>query len=433
MKRDCWYAIHLCMLMVSGLLVSGCGDDGRRTVVDAWSQSDTGLIATDVSSAATTDAFRPDAKDASPIGANDSSANATDANDAQSPDLLLPAEEVGRDLATPAVDSFPDPAIAGDAAIDRGRLDAHTVDVGRDGPGIASDGGTDAAAGIDVRDAKFYDGGSLDQSASTMQGPFKQISTFDGYVCGVRVDGALLCWGYPYISAEWPVSPLSGSFEQVSVGNAGACALRSDGRLACWGLPGSTGLLGNVPSGTFSQVSVGTVACAIRGDGTLACWGDNPILINAPVGTFSQLSVGSHVACALRANGSVACWADSYFLKPSAVEVMNDMPPGSFAAISVGLTPCAIGTDSTAVCLVFFSNPPVLMPFDKYLNSTESTLGTARQVASATDLCVLRTDGTLSCSLDQSPPSGTFVQVACGSGYACAIATDQSVRCWGDL
>ena len=73
------------------------------------------------------------------------------------------------------------------------------------------------------------------------------------------------------------------------------------------------------------------------------------------------------------------------------------------------------------------------MTFDRYINSKESTEGEAKQVSSSVDLCVLRKDGTISCGLDVPAPPGVFSQVACYDRYACAVAIDQSVSCWGEF
>jgi alpha-tubulin suppressor-like RCC1 family protein len=60
----------------------------------------------------------------------------------------------------------------------------------------------------------------------------------------------------------------------VSAGVAHACGLKIDGAIACWGSNGYS--KATPPSGTFTFVSAGyDHTCAVRTEGSVTCWGDN--------------------------------------------------------------------------------------------------------------------------------------------------------------
>ena len=101
------------------------------------------------------------------------------------------------------------------------------------------------------------------------------------YLCGVRIDGTLLCQGnHQTGKIETP----GGLFKSVSAGSTHACGVRVDGTVACWGThedayEGDTSQL-TPPAGRFRSVSVGgrwnhgsEFSCGIRIGGTLTCWG----------------------------------------------------------------------------------------------------------------------------------------------------------------
>ena len=81
---------------------------------------------------------------------------------------------------------------------------------------------------------------------------FDSISAGAWHTCGVRTDGAVVCWGdNNYGKSDAP----GGSFASVSAGSQHSCGVRSDGAAVCLG-SNSDGQ-SDPPSGSFTAVSAG--------------------------------------------------------------------------------------------------------------------------------------------------------------------------------
>jgi hypothetical protein len=246
----------------------------------------------------------------------------------------------------------------------------------------------------------------------------KQVSAGLGQVCGIRLDGTLVCWG--------GAAPPGGTFTQVSAGgffsyfggSAHACGIKSDGTVACWGDNGS-GQAAPL-AGTFTQISAnGSHACGVRTDGTVACWGANSQgQSSPPSGTFVQVSAGGAHTCAVRSNNTVACWGLNSSGEASP-------PGGTFTQVSAGQHhTCGVRTDGAIACWGTNgsgqSSPPV---------------GTFTQVSAGLwHTCGLRRDGLLACwgaSLagEATPPAGTFVEVSANALLTCGQRSDGSLEC----
>jgi len=113
--------------------------------------------------------------------------------------------------------------------------------------------------------------------ANARGGAFEQISAGYDSTCGLRVGGAVVCWGSNAGGKATPPDGLLAS--SVVVGRHGACAVSlADRSLACWGA-----VPGGVPAGEFTDVALDleaaysdlrtNSACAVRVDGTAICWG----------------------------------------------------------------------------------------------------------------------------------------------------------------
>ncbi len=157
-------------------------------------------------------------------------------------------------------------------------------------------------------------------------GHFRGVDVGIRHTCAVRKSGELVCWG-DNVQAHLEIP--DGRFNSVSVGNGGTCALRDSGEVACWG---DRALEDEVPTGTFSAVSVGhdqmhrAVACAIRKSGELVCWGGDPPWgwATSPEpeweGRYSSVNLGGNgKGCAVRFSGEAMCWYQSALLGPAIV------------------------------------------------------------------------------------------------------------------
>ena len=224
---------------------------------------------------------------------------------------------------------------------------------------------------------------------------FKSVSVGAGYTCAISDNDALECWGSSHFGLD---NPPDGEYAQVSAGNSliciskvdgnntstrcgpgiHACALSTDGDVTCWG-DLSLGQR-QVPPGKYLRLSAGGAhSCGLRTDFTIACWGYNAQgQAIAPSGTFTSVSAGGAHSCAIRDGGSMECWG------------------GDASTASSGWT-CRVDSQGNANC------------------ESEATVGSVEV------------------PLQVMAPEGTFKAVASGSYHSCAIRTDGSLHCWGDL
>ena len=88
--------------------------------------------------------------------------------------------------------------------------------------------------------------------------------------CAVRTDRSLACWGNDQFGQTHAPD---GRFEQVAVGSEFVCGLRMSGAIVCWGNL-SVPSVGLPPSGRFLQLSVGqSDGCGFRADRTAGAGG----------------------------------------------------------------------------------------------------------------------------------------------------------------
>lgn len=185
----------------------------------------------------------------------------------------------------------------------------------------------------------------LAPSPISVPGAFRQVSVGQGHACAVAEGGELYCWGR---NAGGQVGLLGGAVQvrtpgrvdegarylRVAAGQSHSCGVRSDGALLCWGSE-SEGQLGlGLPEGERSDVPrqvEGTGysdvqanwfhTCALRGS-RLFCWGRNlegQLGIGNTMGlgreapaelvgaSFTAFTTGQFHTCALRDDG-VFCW-----------------------------------------------------------------------------------------------------------------------------
>ena len=209
-------------------------------------------------------------------------------------------------------------------------------------------------------------------------------------------------------TASGETEGLDEGFTSVSVGLAFLCGLRTDGTIDCWGSDWH-GQISNVPEGKFTQLDAGGEhACALRTNGTIECWGDRTampgggIAVTPPAGEFSSVSAGFGFVCGLRSDHTVVCW-------PGFIE-QNDQsqgPIGDFESVSASLRQaCGIRTDGTVAC---WAHPW------SFSNGQWHTSSYNRPA----DV------------IDFPSPSGRYSQVPKSSSHACALRTDGVIECWG--
>jgi len=222
------------------------------------------------------------------------------------------------------------------------------------------------------------DGGDGDLASGPWCGGFLATGPASG--CGIRPDGATICWGK---NEDGQADPPIGAWVDLGVGEKHACALDGDGEITCWGSADDGRL--DAPAGPWVELDVGFGhACALDAQGSISCWGVDQLgSTEAPDGPFAQLDVGRISSCALDAEGAITCWG-------------------------------VLG-----------------------LEEAPTSAGWTRVAAGMRHGCALDAAGSITCwgrewtGLGREP-DGTFVDVVAGGVHACGLRNDSVAVCWGD-
>ena len=212
---------------------------------------------------------------------------------------------------------------------------------------------------------------------------FTQITTGKNHACGLRENGAILCWGHDYGNLD---APAQTDFRQISAGLNFSCALRQNAAIACWG--DNSYRQADPPQGSFSEIATGARhACALSQSAPtkLICWGQDfpngaeTLPLNAPI---SDIQSGPGFTCGLTPQADMACVEMS--------QRLTEITPGPFTRLGVGLG----------------------------------------------HVCALRQDGSALCQGDNSqrqanPPTTQFAQISAGWNHSCGITRENRIECWG--
>jgi alpha-tubulin suppressor-like RCC1 family protein len=235
-----------------------------------------------------------------------------------------------------------------------------------------------------------------------------QVSTGDGYSCGVLSNGNGYCWGQNSADGKLgdgttdsgtdsalnhdndrtePTLVLGGlEFDMIEAGFYHTCGLTTAGKAYCWGSNGA-GHLGN---GTSSPSAT-------------------PVAVNGTY-TFVDISLGANHACALDTSGDVYCWGSNqngqlglgansaqYSLVPQRV------PNLQFSSITTGAAhSCGISQAGDAYCW---------------------GAGGAGQVGDGNG-----TDQRAPVQLDSTEQ---FTVIVAGWNHTCGVTSNAHVYCWG--
>lgn len=303
---------------------------------------------------------------------------------------------------------------------------------------------------------------------------WKQVVAGAKHNCGIASDGQVYCWGYnlygqlgnnSVVQSKTPVAIVTAGTEMagltaksISAGDSDTCVVASDGNAYCWGL-NDRGQLGNsdtgvnssvpvlvhdgaIPSGlTIISISVGRFhTCAIASDNNAYCWGrgtngqlGNTASLDSPVPvqvtntgallnkTIKSISSSEARTCAIASDNNAYCWGwDGYgglgndaaianSNVPVQVETTGVLSGKTIISISSGTYfACAIASDSQAYC---------------WGRNDYGQLGNVIATQSPVPVQVTTTS---------TPMVGqTFLSVAAGNNFTCAIASDNQVYCWG--
>lgn len=310
---------------------------------------------------------------------------------------------------------------------------------------------------------------SGDWHPAWLSGPsFVAASAGDDFTCGLDADGRAYCWG----GNAWgqlgdgsradratpnPVNTTLRFFE-VSAGGNTACGLVPDGRAFCWGR-GEYGVLGDgidtlgharmVPNAVrtdhrFTHVDLGfRRACAIGTDGNTYCWGVNGPTAGAAVAAASSAAdttcINTYDAQALHCASPIVVGAGHQLVSIAAGDASDCGIDATGVGYCWGLSQWGtLGDGDTSAPPQRF---PVRISIDRSLVAV---------TGGSLFMCALATDQTVWCWGNNfrgtlgigSTSGGSFVPVAVVGGlhfaelssggiHTCGIATDESVYCWG--
>jgi alpha-tubulin suppressor-like RCC1 family protein len=331
--------------------------------------------------------------------------------------------------------------------------------------------------------------GALTNAVALSSGPSWACAVLSGGTVQCTGDNSLGELGNGTTNSSSTPVAVTGLTGAISV--SGACALLADGAVECWG-DNTLGGLGNgattgpdtccVDAGPAepctseacsltpvavtglagaTAISAGQdFACALLSGGTVECWGDGqygelgngsttgpdnctdgpcattPAAVNGLTGV-TAISVGQYSACAVVSGGTVQCWGDNQYGE------LGDGADTGPQTCCVGVSPYGPGCGGTFPC----SSTPVAV--------TGLTGVTAISVG-VLSACAVLSGGTVQCWGDNQwgelgsttgpdkcadgPCATTPVAVAglneatavsVGNGFACALLSGGSVRCWG--
>ena len=262
------------------------------------------------------------------------------------------------------------------------------------------------------------------------EGSFVAVSLGGGHACALRVDASVVCWGdNEFGEADAP----AGGFVYVDVGEIWgrpvSCGVRVGGSVVCWGV-GEFGHLEVPQQGVFTKVFAGS-GCGLRDDGDFVCWAEarhrEALWADVPAGRFVELSLGEIYGCARRAEGSVLCWRlDSSPRAPTPGGVVwpdrVQLPVEDFVSVSVGRKR-GDTNDVERVCGLHAGGSVSCWPLYTYGKGSKEY---AEQVVA---------DATLPSEVQEAgvgdPFAGPYVDLAMNRHGQCGLRDNGEAVCWG--
>ncbi len=244
--------------------------------------------------------------------------------------------------------------------------------------------------------------------------PWDHLALGDGFTCGLRTDGDLVCVGTGPGATDAP----SGVFTDVAAEGGLACALTDQGVRTCWGQDSDDRL-------PDTDADADTLAVGPEG----VCWSDGATVQCS--GDLSGLApVGGPWTALLSVPGRV-CGLDDAGLACDGATLCGDLPDPTEAVDLIG--------DDTFTCVRTASGRlrcdgcagPGLdgAPDDPRIGVLDAHVGTG-------GACAVTGTGIVSCwdalpGIAATPPLDRPGRVRVGTDHACAIDADAVIHCWG--
>lgn len=265
---------------------------------------------------------------------------------------------------------------------------------------------------------------------------YHQVSKGIDHVCGIQGDDRkIVCWGH--VTPEIDFDPDENQdFIEVKLRGNHSCALKEDGRIFCWGIDSHGQILGPENSAEiYSQVEINNqTTCGLRNTGVIDCWGNNNSNIRdghpdhlTENTDYIDLTIGNDHICALKANGKVFCWGDNSYNQLDIALAPEDQ---NYIDISTATyETCALSREGRIDCWgqSFFSEENEENFLEPNLNYDFLTT----MIAS----CAIKNGFATCWNSTPNPPEslqGQFHQITTTWGGACGIWGNQrKVVCWG--
>lgn len=330
----------------------------------------------------------------------------------------------------------------------------------------------------------FYQLGNTKKKSAQMPSSVKDvgfavdITSGESHSCAQLLNGNIQCWGnnvYGQLgnmsmeNAGRPVM-VSGmnTAAAVAAGAFHTCAVLSSGNVKCWG-NNFLGQLGNgtkygpklcgenktacstAPDWVSALMEVKSVTagafhtCALMKDNTVKCWGDNasgqlgtgfggqaqysvvPVTVTG-LKNVKSVSAGNAFTCAALLDGSVKCWGDNTSAQLGSGALFG---PSACTGFSCGTSPVAVKNISSALevsaggrfaCAVLSDGSIKCWGQNDYGQLGTDIHGDA-----------MYTCGNFGCSPLPVEVTGisNAVIVAAGDSHACAVLSNDRVKCWG--
>ena len=214
------------------------------------------------------------------------------------------------------------------------------------------------------------------------------------------------------------------SFVEIAVGESHACVLAASGEVNCWGT--DTSGQGSPPSDLFSTIDAESdLTCGVTVSGTVQCWGDDGYdrVTEVPTSNdFVSVNVGSRTVCGVTTTNEAVCWGDDH----------------SGQAIPLNGTYHRVTTNTHVSCGVTTQGDGRCWGSNGYGQLDIPSVGFQSIDVAHYHACGITDTGAPTCwgedynnAINDTPTSGTFVQITGGQYHNCAIADDSSLQCWG--
>ncbi len=313
---------------------------------------------------------------------------------------------------------------------------AHCGDCNRACPGLSTCQGELGSARCQCAPTAFETPPAGESFGCSNEGP---LIVGDNYVCALKADRSVACWG-----VAGP--PASARFVRIAGAPLGtrACGITVAGTIQCW--PGT--ITPPPPSGTYEAVAVDVNICGIGADGRATCTGPTTERYAPNTKPYRQIGANFTHHCAVARDGTVSCWGlgkeSDTSICATNYECGQSIPlTGAFAQVAVGgVHTCGLRPSGQVECWGAGKGPtqgtypewgqgrPPAQPF-RYITAHVNVT------------CGIRiADNAIECwgepyqnagGSQVSPPSGEFPRVAAGLGFACGLTTAGDIQCWGNL